>query len=843
MILSRSRHEKDGTHTGHLLRSSHHYGDVGFVHVYAGTNIAPTPSRTQLVRPSTHVNKVELGSGEALKGSMDQYDSGSLGSADPCRPEPFMVASSDPSAFRSFGPATLPEVAANRSYGQGRRVGGGEIQILNSPPKPRWLLLRPPGDAPERPVVVPTLAASATVAPSRSNAKPGDGEEDDVSLGWANKVPTPNDATDSTPPHQVPRDGRAAWDGYTLAHSASVEQYRGGAGLRGGDVGNAMPNGWTDKVARPNGTAHPDSPCRFPRNGHVASGAFTLAVPATVNNHPGETRLRVGIPGVTLIDGEGNDAPSGWANKVPSPNGVTESTPSHQAPRDSSAALASATLAHSASVEQHRSGVASRGGDVGNATPYGWTDKVPRPSGMANSNSPHRNAHNEHVEPDEFTHAAPATVNNNLGETCLRVGAPGVTLVGTDGKSTPPGNYTIRSWPLTTKTTTGHPALFTSTLTARPVVTPTPSGGDRGLGCEDGAPQFWAGALDGHDGMDYPPKAKPTLTTYQPNTNSTAGLTQFGRYAATLLDHAGTHRCSDPTAAKRASVALRHRMDVVQEAAARHAAQRRASYQIYREELANQATRCEIATRHSHDSTADREPDLATATEQLLSSLARAVSNIDKIRKEFAEDHLRIVEKATRAVDSLKGDADPDPYLAELVAKHREDTASTCHPNALWTADDQKRGRSVHYGDTLYHQARKRHARETPLAMRGPHRPQSGGAGNHTTFDPGPKVPTAHGHLRLRGGGTDGDDVDDSGCTHDPEAMEIYAELNKITGGESESSSDLNGGPTTQANHASAQTWMTSVCSALTGTALSAKRRPPTRATAKAAPQHQRRSQ
>ena len=41
------------------------------------------------MRPSTSVRKVELGSGEAPKGLMDQYDSGFLGSADPCRPEPF----------------------------------------------------------------------------------------------------------------------------------------------------------------------------------------------------------------------------------------------------------------------------------------------------------------------------------------------------------------------------------------------------------------------------------------------------------------------------------------------------------------------------------------------------------------------------------------------------------------------------------------------------------------------------------------------------------------------------------------------------------------------------------
>ena len=88
-----------------------------------------------------------------------------------------------------------------RSYGQVRHTGGGEIRNPESSPKPSWLDIRSPGDAPERHVLVPTLASSATVAHSRSDAKPGDGEGDDESLGWAGKVPTPNDATDPTPPY------------------------------------------------------------------------------------------------------------------------------------------------------------------------------------------------------------------------------------------------------------------------------------------------------------------------------------------------------------------------------------------------------------------------------------------------------------------------------------------------------------------------------------------------------------------------------------------------------------------------------------------------------------------
>ena len=87
--ITRSRHEKDGTYTGHLLRSTHHYGDVSFIHVDSGTNIAPTPSRTHLVRPSTPVIPVELGSGKEPRGPTDHYDLVPLGSADPYHPEPF----------------------------------------------------------------------------------------------------------------------------------------------------------------------------------------------------------------------------------------------------------------------------------------------------------------------------------------------------------------------------------------------------------------------------------------------------------------------------------------------------------------------------------------------------------------------------------------------------------------------------------------------------------------------------------------------------------------------------------------------------------------------------------
>ena len=122
--------------TGSLVRRRHQSGDVTFPTFTMGQLMPHSFPRTQVVCPSPFVYPIELGRGEAFQGCMDSSSPMPRGSFDPGPRGPFMVASSDSSAFRSYVPATLPEVASSQLYGQARRHGGDEVQSLGPPPTP-----------------------------------------------------------------------------------------------------------------------------------------------------------------------------------------------------------------------------------------------------------------------------------------------------------------------------------------------------------------------------------------------------------------------------------------------------------------------------------------------------------------------------------------------------------------------------------------------------------------------------------------------------------------------------------------------------------------------------------
>ena len=84
-------HENGWTYTGLLQRPIRRYGGISFLYVYAGTDNAPTPPRTQLMRTSHPCYVVELDRGEASMGPTDRYDLVPHGSADPGRKEHFML--------------------------------------------------------------------------------------------------------------------------------------------------------------------------------------------------------------------------------------------------------------------------------------------------------------------------------------------------------------------------------------------------------------------------------------------------------------------------------------------------------------------------------------------------------------------------------------------------------------------------------------------------------------------------------------------------------------------------------------------------------------------------------
>ena len=83
------RHENGGTDKDPLQRPIHHYGGISFVYAYAGTDNAPTPLRTQLMRTSHPCYVVELDREETPMGNMDSWSLMPHGVVDPGHKEHF----------------------------------------------------------------------------------------------------------------------------------------------------------------------------------------------------------------------------------------------------------------------------------------------------------------------------------------------------------------------------------------------------------------------------------------------------------------------------------------------------------------------------------------------------------------------------------------------------------------------------------------------------------------------------------------------------------------------------------------------------------------------------------